>query len=414
MSRFRETGELVPLGYTLYQKFCNNTESTQQLTHTTLKENGEYKWMSDVVVPNFFRKREDGQVFVNQMTSASEKWTNVNFNTFKYALKAGKTCVAGLERIKEADISYSLPSVPAHLTVSNLDSFLVEASTEAAGNVSSPDVEGIVELVELRKTAPLLSGPLKGLMRLRSSLLSSRDYRTFIRKSGLPDAPGSGAKFLASNWLKYRYGYLPLIRTADTILGGDLGRVQRRTARGTANHSSSDTIASNRTDVLWNTSISAARQLQLSCRAGVLYNDGTMYDPFGFRARDIPSAVWELVPYSFVVDWFTNASEYIRAITPKSGTHILGRWYGYELVTTNVNSYTATWNNHASYDELSSPSGSFTVVKTTKGRFRGLKAGLQISPFQVISDDFGRTRVLDALSLVAQLFTKEAARGYRT
>jgi hypothetical protein len=46
----------------------------------------------------------------------------------------------------------------------------------------------------------------------------------------------------------------------------------------------------------------------------------------GLRLRDVPQTLWELTPYSFVVDWFVNVGDWLQAVTPVPGLEIRGWW----------------------------------------------------------------------------------------
>jgi len=46
----------------------------------------------------------------------------------------------------------------------------------------------------------------------------------------------------------------------------------------------------------------------------------------GFSWESIPITAWELIPFSFVVDWFVNFGDYIQALTPKLGIKGLSSW----------------------------------------------------------------------------------------
>jgi hypothetical protein len=46
----------------------------------------------------------------------------------------------------------------------------------------------------------------------------------------------------------------------------------------------------------------------------------------GLRDQDIPVTVWELVPWSFVVDWFVNVGDWIQAVTPNPSVTVKGSW----------------------------------------------------------------------------------------
>lgn len=44
------------------------------------------------------------------------------------------------------------------------------------------------------------------------------------------------------------------------------------------------------------------------------------------------SVVWELVPYSFVVDWFANVGQFIGQFSDLYGCTVLNPWYGWTMV----------------------------------------------------------------------------------
>jgi hypothetical protein len=46
----------------------------------------------------------------------------------------------------------------------------------------------------------------------------------------------------------------------------------------------------------------------------------------GLRLADVPASLWELVPYSFVVDRFLDIGPWLNAIMPKPGVTVLGSW----------------------------------------------------------------------------------------
>jgi hypothetical protein len=46
----------------------------------------------------------------------------------------------------------------------------------------------------------------------------------------------------------------------------------------------------------------------------------------GLRGRDIPSLLWELTPWSFVVDWFANVGTWLQAVVPDPSISIRGNW----------------------------------------------------------------------------------------
>jgi hypothetical protein len=44
-------------------------------------------------------------------------------------------------------------------------------------------------------------------------------------------------------------------------------------------------------------------------------------------------AIWELIPFSFIVDWFFNVGDTLASFTPNFGTRTLSSWYTVEKQT---------------------------------------------------------------------------------
>jgi hypothetical protein len=66
--------------------------------------------------------------------------------------------------------------------------------------------------------------------------------------------------------------------------------------------------------------------------AGVCYIASSMLPTdalmksLSLRGRDIPSLLWELTPYSFVVDWFANVGQWVQAVVPDPSLSFTGNW----------------------------------------------------------------------------------------
>lgn len=172
------------------------------------------------------------------------------------------------------------------------------------------------------------------------------------------------AKNLSERWMEGRYAIRPLIYDTKGLiaLAGKHAYKHRQTFRGSA--SDSGTSAPVTGTATWskdvNCKVNFARTAQrtLSARAGVL----TSVDVPAFvtlAALDQPfEALWELVPFSFVVDWFLNVGKTIAAWSPNVGLRPLASWVTVFDTVSQVSSITG------SYSIWVPPTGNFTVVKT--------------------------------------------------
>lgn len=134
-------------------------------------------------------------------------------------------------------------------------------------------------------------------------------------------------------WLEYRYGWMPLVYdivdTLKAIHADDMrasGPNTVKTARGKADttYNRSTALTSNVGGI---TSLGVRSEThEYSIRGYILYRDllgGVFRRLNDFGLFDVPRAAWELVPLSFVVDWFVPVGDYLAAIQPKYGVEVI-------------------------------------------------------------------------------------------
>jgi len=142
-------------------------------------------------------------------------------------------------------------------------------------------------------------------------------------------------------------------------------------------------------------------------RCGVLYEHSlSLQSRTGVRPQDIPAALVELVPFSFVAEWFVNIQEWIAAVTPKAGVNYLAEWTVTKTTIAHVVQTTVTkLGDNVSYRYIgggTTLSSSYTSVETA--RRPSISIGLT-HRFQEITFrktlDFKRTA--DAFALLSRL-----------
>jgi hypothetical protein len=71
---------------------------------------------------------------------------------------------------------------------------------------------------------------------------------------------------------------------------------------------------------------------EASVHSGVIFDienrttSEALLTTLGLRPSDVPRTLWELTPYSFVVDWFVNVGDWLQAVTPVPGITVKGNW----------------------------------------------------------------------------------------
>lgn len=184
-------------------------------------------------------------------------------------------------------------------------------------------------------------------------------------------------------WLEYRYGWTPLVHDiVDSMkamyaddLRQELIQRERFIARGKASHkgviTGSAVNSSNWAFGNLTASNEASHDYTVRCYILYRYSGGRLLRRLNdFGAFDVPKAIWEVVPWSFVIDWFVPIGDYLGALTPKVGVEVLAS--GYETsYTLKVKRTVTNWvSNPASgdtaWDQSPIPIGAADTVEMTE------------------------------------------------
>jgi len=219
--------------------------------------------------------------------------------------------------------------------------------------------------------------------------------RTFTRKWGALKAP-------ASAWLQYTYGIKPLCSTihglAEESLRYNLNRSKLVKGRAT------EEVEIDRVHIICpdqTIDIKATGALKASCTIGVdmLTQD---FDISRFTSLNPISIAWELMPYSFVVDWFLNVGGYLRQLETamlyasrfRSGyrTKLAAGRIGLEQVDTTP---AGSWEK-SRFDRIH---GSLEITHITRTPLSSYPA----PTFPSLKAQLGSSRLLSAASLLANM-----------
>lgn len=233
------------------------------------------------------------------------------------------------------------------------------ALTAAYAQAGKSDVDLLVSLGELKETLQFLHAPLdKALRMTQKAKRYLRDVQRidddYARNLSLWKRNGRGAKPFRENyptlnlggmkvndvpsmWLAYRYGLMPLIydvQAWEEFLSKLNDKPKRVTTRATEKYSgtwtqSDSPVNDGQLIHYFHTELS----YELSVRAGVLCCPiWDLPHRLGTAIDRVPAAAYELIPLSFVADWFWNGSKFYDALTVQCRTlSVLGSWTTAEL-----------------------------------------------------------------------------------
>jgi hypothetical protein len=171
-----------------------------------------------------------------------------------------------------------------------------------------------------------------------------------LRKSGL-----SGVGLLAQLWLEYRYGWLPLVQDLDAAVGAFHTYVKKSPGIQSVTASRRKTTNVIRKVVYATNPNGSPRtrfyyeKVSTVCKIGIRYQlDSKLVNTMaGFGLTSPVSLAWELIPFSFVVDWFLPIGSAIQAFSAFEGLTFMS---GYKTYFTKSNVLLKVSENYTHVD----------------------------------------------------------------
>lgn len=276
---------------------------------------------------------------------------------------------------------------------------------QSARNVMSA-FQGGVFLGELRETIHLLKHPTESIFQLTRSL--HKNYRSLLRLNlrNLRELE----KAIANLWLEYAFAVRPLIQDAAGAIEAYnrlLGKVVDNDCRGIGE----DTFSLLNQDIdqpIWNTVHRTRCRKVNNCvvtvkyygkvRASVVGAKAGKLSNLGFRLDEFVPTVWELIPFSFLADYFVNIGDIVSASTFVDSNLLWTAKTTHWSSDFNASLYVVnSWPS--SYVENVQLQGGFTTRATKFTRSRAVTAGIPPLTFTVPGS--GSTRWYNMAALFA-------------
>lgn len=349
--------------------------------------------MDDFVTPHFRRRMLKGEIINNPMHSVQvvdelHPYTQSFTFSHLYAITCGGTptylpCVhknVGNRQI--IDVPYIGPAYLPAYVAPDYSSELDIAVTSAFAEVDVSEAMALVGLAEAEKTVQSMISLFRRAVRILTAI---KDLRIdIVVREFTP-------KQLADRYMELRYSLRPLYYDLHNYLAAlytpkYVG--QRFTGRGFQR-----VVDSDYQDASWSTTGSCSGssytftryyrtswETEIRIRAGVLAQIEN-YNPFySFGFDDLFESIWELVPLSFVVDWFFDVSKKIAAWTPNFGVKNLASWVHVKRIVTQASSITGCSHVITGMDNGSSSSCSGSYIRTTTFTDRTPNPSFRIMP----------------------------------
>lgn len=328
--------------------------------------------MHDVVTPDFKRLRREGRIINSPMEQYIVQ-SNVGLLT-QY-----RRCISrhgsspnyyytgfedsGVKRIGGASTSWFYPSVPAG---PNIDNLCASAIQDMWAKVSVKQNDTIASVGEMRETVASLISVFKRVIDIYRDIKKLR-LASLYRKNISPKA-------LAEAYMFYRYALRPLVFEAQSYVDVLCNKtiLQRQTFRSYRTGETVD-VAQNVTlaDYLgsWKVTGSTEARRSVEIRGGVLCTLDITNNLGRWGITEPLEGVWELIPFSFIIDWFFNIGKYIAMWTPNFGIQKLASW----VVVTDLTTLTSTveaGTNYGDYNYTNIHNASGSYYKTILRKWR--------------------------------------------
>lgn len=191
-------------------------------------------------------------------------------------------------------------------------------------------------------------------------LVSKAGNRTFERVERILTRRGPGKVIrnmveFAEAWMEYRYGWRLLMydleeanEAVEKASNRILHSLQRRTAHRQFSHKS--TIAYDSGNCYWGDNVSTVyADVHTDHLSKIVVDDrvgaGVRSSFFHNVTINPFLTAWEIIPYSFIIDWFVNVGDNIGAHTPTLGRSLVYLWHSRKTVTSTASSTTWTPQN---------------------------------------------------------------------
>lgn len=376
---------------------------------------GVREQMTDVVDPLFHQKVRNGKIVNNPMaylreSAEYEQRTVTFFQT--HPLPGGQTMntyTGGYGSVHRSWLSDPLALEElAKFELIDEDSLVSQAAVKARSRIEPAKVMGLVTAAEFPKTLALIASSVSTLRRFTLGVLKGSPKESLEaivgRKFNRANVPSRISDSVARRWLEYRYGWTPLVFEVKGALEAMQPRAlpARQTARGAVLQirDSSTNMSSDRGNAGMR-HYTVKRIHSVNVRSYILYEADLQFQHVrDFGLAELPATAWELVPWSFVVDWFIPVGDWLQAVTPKVGVKILAE--GYTISTEKiVERLYSQWVKQivsgVSFDE-SGGLGSLDRY-SIRNRYRRTSLDRALS-FPTFNVKLNKTRALDALALL--------------
>jgi hypothetical protein len=324
--RHRESGSFLYATIYTVDTDPDNTVHNEQAYVSGNASNGTVKTIDDVVTPNFRKRMEAGEVIINPCKIVTDTRSSSGGTITFVHPGWGKVDIRGpLAAFYASDFADDERSQP--IWALDEDALGQQALVRAFASMNSGDVLSSVSFAEAGKTINMLRKPMSGSLKLLDKCIG--------RKLSLIKRGATVVQAATDAWLEYRFGWRPLLQDIEGLAKASVAQYPGeflQVAKGTAKREAKASFQ--RTGMMSPrlgtglANFSAKRKISATakCYFNISGLSRAEYQAraFGLGLDTVPSHIWEVVPFSFVVDRFVDVGSWLRAITPSPGVVLRG------------------------------------------------------------------------------------------
>jgi hypothetical protein len=285
--------------------------------------------------------------------------------------------------------------VPA-ITTTVADNRALIAYLKDVSNKKS-SFNGLTFMGEMRESFRMIRHPLQGLANLANS---------WIKRAGKAkrDSPRNWKKNLSSLWLEQAFGWQPLVNDVNSFYKTYKELHDRKSQLPVSGFGKEEMVVRQHLNGPYLEYIDGPN----SCLAYVYYlaskeiavvkyrgmvklkSTGTLagtLEPFGFSFEQFIPTAWELLPWSFLIDYFTNAGDVITAGSVHRGDIAWTNKSTVVITTSQLNGslYTNAQNNSLGGNFIASSGGPVEALATRRrvNRLRFTPLGIPTFTFEI-------------------------------
>lgn len=355
------------------------------------------KGMADVVTPNFKKERSTGKIIQSPMIYLDFTCSTLplGFQTIgpmpgapSYRYFYDQTFVIPFRPevyVNMEGIAFwynvTFPNTYQRPAFSEFEADRDYAVQMAWANVDVSEMQALASLGELPETIKWIVSIFSRLIKIlktlimkrnRSNLLNSlklnyeeanrgslaqkkylRQYEKLKKKFSESKKDTNPVDIVSDLWLEWRYAIRPLafeLQSALKALQAVVKKGSRQTARGWHKTNPAGTFT---TDIVIDANISGRvstkRFVSTNFRGGVLYQiDSDINSILALWGLDQPlESIWELVPFSFIIDWFFNIGDIIGSWASNPSLSPLSSWLMEEIHIVEETSLEDVWTTNS-------------------------------------------------------------------